>query len=248
MQHSATKIHGAVEVYPSQDSKNLHTTERQEDTTQKGKEYSLAIWSFRLAISALVVSTLYFGATCLIFWQTKKSADISNLALHVSEKAYIALQTPVLDEDKGFVDIAIDNNGRLQATDFETILHERTCNAIVQIPPGLAPQRGMISCPEYHRTRLTFPSIAPGPAKARMVIPLPAFSKENTDIGEEAIEISGTVKYNDGFPDDPIEQWTFCFQTTYHLITKAVYWGDCDAKIVIPQMEALESHQGESQK
>jgi len=61
MQHSATKIHGAVEVYPSQDSKNLHTTERQEDTTQKAKSIrwpsgrsgsQFLLWLFLLCISA----------------------------------------------------------------------------------------------------------------------------------------------------------------------------------------------------
>ena len=178
----------------------------------------------------------------------KRSADTANLALHVSEKAYIALQLPELDEEKGITTIAIDNNGRLPATDFEVTIHEETCNAIVDIPPGIVPQAGMVFCPEYHRTRLTHPSIPPGIAKTKIDIPLPAFSRDKIDIGKQAIVIAGTLRYTDGFPDDPIQDWAFCFQTTYHLVKKAIIWGSCDTSIVIPKMEALENQQGNKQK
>ncbi len=84
---SIVKVHGAVEVHPSQDSKTLHNTEREEDTRQKGKEYSLSRRTFRVAVAALTISTVYSVLTLLIFFQSKKAAEAAKSAAETADKS-----------------------------------------------------------------------------------------------------------------------------------------------------------------
>jgi hypothetical protein len=103
MQNTEVKVHGAVEVHPSQDSKTLHNTERQEDTSQRGKEYSLAQWSLIVAIAALAISTLYFVATALIVWQSKKSADAATSAAHTADATLKSSQDQFRTDQRPYV-------------------------------------------------------------------------------------------------------------------------------------------------
>ncbi len=84
---SIVKVHGAVEVHPSQDSKTLHNTEREEDTRQKGKEYSLSRRTFRVAVAALTISTVYSVLTLLIFFQSKKADEAAKSAAETADKS-----------------------------------------------------------------------------------------------------------------------------------------------------------------
>jgi hypothetical protein len=98
VQSSETKVRGAIEVHSSVESKELHKSERQEDTTQKGKEYALASRSYSVSKAAVLISALYFVATCLIFIETKKSADAAKQAadiardtLKISQGSYVSI-------------------------------------------------------------------------------------------------------------------------------------------------------------
>lgn len=87
MQNTDVKVHGAIEVHPSQDSKTLHNTEREEDTRQKGDEYSLSRWTFKVAVVALAISTIYSVFTLLIFIQTKKAANAAHDSATAAQNA-----------------------------------------------------------------------------------------------------------------------------------------------------------------
>ncbi len=99
LQNTDVKVHGAVEVYPSQDSKTLHNAEREEDTRQKGKEYYLSRWTFKVAVAALAISTIYSVFTLLIFFQTKKAANAAKSAAETAAKQLELSERPWVDAD-----------------------------------------------------------------------------------------------------------------------------------------------------
>src|SRR6516165_3352428 len=81
------------------------------------------------------------------------------------------------------------------------------------------------------------------PAKGlfSLLVPVRAYAEDRFKPDEGAYQlifVAGKIAYYDGFPDDDRQEWSFCFQSVYHLALNRIVFAFCDPEPVIPQMEA----------
>lgn len=164
------------------------------------------------------------------------SIKLATDALHVTERAYIVTDGPTLDPGTKFVSIDVSNVGHLPSPDIAIIGHEATINMqIANSTPIVA------NAVESHWKATNGPA-PPGEKVITLAIPVPAFSESQfrPDGAYQAIFIAGRIGYRDGFPDDPAQEWNFCFQSVYHLVLKKLFWVACDPSVILPQMEKID--------
>jgi len=164
-------------------------------------------------------------------------------ALHVSERAYITTDGPVLDPTTKFVTMGLINDGHIPCPHSETVAHEATVNMpVLNVAPDIK------DAVEFHWKSNRGP-ISPGRNLVTLAIPTAFSESKFTPQGAfQAILIAGTVTYEDGFADDGPQQWAFCFQSVYHLTLKKIFWVACDPTIVLPQMEKLDGYPNNEQQ
>jgi hypothetical protein len=178
--------------------------------------------------------------------QTIASNHNAISALHVSERAYITADAPVLDPMAKFATMSINNLGHIPCPHSQIVAHEATFNISL---PNVAPLFGDVV--EVHWKSYKGP-IPPGKNIMSVVIKVPAFSQSKfTPEGEDGfqeIAIAGLVIYEDGFADDGPQKWKFCFSTLYQLNLRTIFWTPCDADTVLPNLEALDRYPNNEQK
>ena len=167
--------------------------------------------------------------------QTKATIE----ALHVSERAYVAMTgSPVFDEQTRAATLIIRNIGRIPSGEVEATTHELT--AYFGTPPVKPITEAQFQ--EFHWSRLQLDSIPTESSPALVTVPIRLFSKYDVETGHQSITIAGTVRYKDGFPDDPIAEWPFCWKTIYYTVLKSMVWIQCDPKILLPQLEKIDGY------
>lgn len=172
---------------------------------------------------------------------SKESVEQTRTTLHVSERAYLTVSGPTLDFDKGVVALSVSNSGRIPSGDAEIVVHEATIN-----PANSAAEPDLNAAVERHWRRNRFESVAPG-TPFGIVVPIPSFSKAKVEAATQTIILAGQVSYNDGFPDDPLQQWPFCTQSVRHFVLKQTIWVPCDGRVVLPQMQRLDGYPNNEQ-
>lgn len=172
---------------------------------------------------------------------SKEAAKEAVQASHISERAYLSIGAPMLDMDKGLVSLPIDNGGKIPSGEAVATIHEATVVQIDDITP--IPVTNTIG---KYWTRTTFPYILPG-NPITIAEPVRAFSKSQVASGQQIILIAGTLRYKDGFPDDPEREWPFCFQSIKHLVMQQTIWTPCDIKTIIPMLERLDGYPNSKQ-
>jgi len=175
----------------------------------------------------------------------EQSAKTANVALHISEKAYISVGFPLLDLTKMAVSLPLSNSGRIPSGAVEVVAHEVTADRT-----PIAPANVLV---EYHWKRFRLPSIAPGSSltgrdNPSLLMVLPAASRDKIETGYETVTVAGRVTYNNGFPEDHPETRLFCSSTIYHLIEKQIVWVSCDPASLIPRMESVDGFPNNEQK
>ena len=229
-------------LYPS--STQSTTEENQHRTEEKNYWHSQLRISKRLnwitgAAAAVGLLGLVFLYKELGEMQTANTQ--TKTALHISERAYINIGGPIFDFDKGVVGLPITNAGRIPSGEVETIVHEAT---VIQADTKALPLVKNTVGKYWLKSR--FSSISPGnPINIAMTIR--AFSKAQVETGEQIILIAGSVRYNDGFPDDPGQEWPFCMQSVRHLVLKQTILTPCDPKTMIPVLERLDGYPNSEQ-
>ena len=198
-------------------------------TTNRSRERA------KLVIEALTLAAVvFYGAVAYCQWRAMTiSNEQTKTALHVAERAYITTDTPTFDLTTKFLNFSITNSGHIPSGNIEIAVHEATVNPSI---PNLPPDVG--NAVEYHWKRHKLSSLPPGKGSV-LLVPIRAFSEDKfTPQGAyQAILVAGRVGYYDGFPDDPLQQWSFCFQSVYHLTLTKIFLVSCDAELVIPQMK-----------
>jgi len=185
-------------------------------------------WTLRMEGFGLFVLIVYTVFTGLMWCANKKSADAAKSAadtardaLHISERAYIVDGGASIDISTKSLTIPFVNSGHVPSGAVEIITHEATINAA-----GPTTSVDLRMAVEKHWGRYNFRSIPQG-WPLSLAIPVPQVSKEYLETGRQIVIVAGFVTYNDGFPDTPQQQWSFCTRTSYQTIMKRSLIGPC---------------------
>jgi hypothetical protein len=167
-------------------------------------------------------------------------------ALHISERAYINTNSPTFDVSTKVLTIQINNDGHIPSGEFVNVTHEATIDC-----PSPSPmcRPNLKDAVEYHWKRHQVLSNPPGKGLFTLAIPIPKFSasKYTPQGATQAVLVAGRIKYDDGFPDDGLPEWSFCFQSVYHGVLQSLFWVPCDIHI-IPAMEKLDGYPNNEQE
>jgi hypothetical protein len=226
---------------------NGKTSKNHRDDKQKS---SLAVRIEAGCAIALVIITGFYtyyahqqaGAAIKSADAAKRAADTASVALHISERAYISISSPRLDFSEHAITLPLVNSGRIPSGAVEVVAHEAT----VYTPDPGSPVI-FKNAIEYSWKRYRFPSSGTGNPYS-IDITTPSASQAKIEGGLQSILTSGTIIYGDGFPDDPPQEWYFCFHTVYHLLEKRILIAPCDPNLIIPKMEALDGYPNNEQK
>lgn len=143
----------------------------------------------------------------------RRSADIANETLHVSERAYVFPKTPQLDTGTSTLFLPIENIGHIPATKVHVIVHVQKTSKL--------PNGSYYSFVRWFQR--DFIEIWPGePLSVGGV----TIDQERTKRGEDAFTFGITVEYNDGFPDSKRQKRedAFCMS---HLENNHIGYGPC---------------------
>jgi hypothetical protein len=97
------KVHGGLQVFESESAIEQRKAERKDGNAYKdatkGYENSSLV-TFRIT---LVVTTLYFAVTCLIFWQSKRSADAAKNSVRIADATLKSSQQSFETDQRPYV-------------------------------------------------------------------------------------------------------------------------------------------------
>jgi hypothetical protein len=193
-----------------------------------------------------LAAVVFYGVVAYRQWDAMLTAnDNATRAFHISEKAYIAIEAPVLDFKKKDVTLGLSNGGKIPSGVIDMTWHEATI--------GLQTTNGpvkMENALEYNWKHWTETAIAPGKNTATIGIIVPRADESKfapTGVYQQII-IAGRLEYNDGFRDDPVQKFPFCLHTAYHLIMKEILWTGCsNPDSYISAMEKLDGYPNNEQ-
>ena len=112
----------------------------------------------RLVIELLTLAAVsFYGFVAYCQWSAMITANKqTKTALHISERAYITADTPILNKIDKIIAFDITNSGHIPSGNIEVIAHEATFNVSRNVPPEIA------SATEYHWKRHKVASLPPG--------------------------------------------------------------------------------------
>jgi hypothetical protein len=190
----------------------------------------------------LMAATTTYAVFAIKQWQALRLGnEQTKIALHVSERAYLTIN-PMFDIDKGVVTLTLNNGGRIPSGQSDVVIHEATVNQMNTSAPA-----DVGHAIERHWKRARFDSAPPGNVFS-ITIPIPKFSKPEIEKGTQSITVVGRVNYGDGFPDDPQQQWSFCYQSVRQVVlnqTFVIPFPNCQSAIAV--MEHLDGYPNNEQ-
>ena len=172
----------------------------------------------------------------------KSAAETAKEALHVSQRAYLVLGIPMIHTTIPRMEIPIDNIGHI-ASGPVTII---TQGAVLT---GISTDGGNTMSNGWGEITTV---IAPGSGKDNFTIPLSTLDANRVNNGTQFIFAAGTLSYNDGFPNTPIQVVKFCWRSMAVVSTTPgvgtptpsgqMQMDKCDPDAIIPMMEKWDEH------
>jgi hypothetical protein len=163
------------------------------------------------------------------------SANTAKQALHISERAYIAMSSADLTElTQHRIQLQFTNIGHIPSRQMVVVVY-RTSTRAKQVPGGIiwvadGTEKG------WHRT--VYDRVFPT-APVYLTVMFPSVPPESIMNGARELIVAGTFSYDDGFPDDPLASEDFCFRTFADTDKKQIIAVPCEPKRVIPMMQKL---------
>ena len=164
----------------------------------------------------------------------KSAAETANKALHISERAYIVIALPTLDTTTKYITVPVINTGHIPSGRVVVTVHEATIDHV-----DIKKKTQRISPTEAHWKHYEFASIPTTGQIMNFNIPVPALDTDRLNAGREQIFLVGIISYNDGFADDPAQQWPFCEGSAMLPQSKNLQWVICDPSAYL--LEAIKS-------
>src|SRR5208283_300057 len=91
----------------------------------------------------------------------------------------------------------------------------------------------------FHWVKFNTFSVPPvGAPSYEVQISIRNFNQEKFNSGEQGALVSGTITYDNGFPNEPTEEWNFCYISRHNIVLKQIVWEPCDWTQFLPQMIA----------
>jgi hypothetical protein len=164
----------------------------------------------------------------------KSAAETADKALHISERAYVVAATPSMNVASNLVTLPIVNTGHIPSGAVKAVIHEAT----LVITPG-SPTNSSI---ETHWKNYTLESVPTNGETLSFNIATPNADAAQLKSGNQQVLIVGTISYNDGFRDDPDQQWSFCFGDAVTPQNKDLGWVVCDSALYLSQAIATDHY------
>ncbi len=197
----------------------------------------------KLTAQALVMATnsgVQSSASKRASRAAESAANTAVETLHVTERAYIAIDEPTIDVQQKVVTLPIFNVGHIASGEVQVVVHQAITN--VTNPPSVSLPNAIVIWQKHH-----FDSAIPG-KHLSILVPFATMRPEILNNGHQAIYVAGTVAANDGFPDTPPQTGTFCFMTKFIPILGHVELSPCDAASLLPLMEAIDGYPNNEMK
>jgi hypothetical protein len=176
------------------------------------------------------------GATERAAGAAGSAATTAEEAFHVSERAYVRIEDPRFNFSEKSMTLPLVNTGHMASGTLTSIAHKATF--ILSSPSDIVT---MDHASEISWQHSNFASISPGNHES-LEIPLPLLEEDKINKGLEMVIIAGSLSFNDGFPDTPLQNWKFCFQSYYHSVMKKNFIGFCNVEEILPEMEKADGY------
>jgi hypothetical protein len=150
--------------------------------------------------------------------------------LHISERAYIVVGMPSITPPDKFIKIPLENTGRIPSGRAEVIVHEATFN----VSPAATLEFGWGSLP--------FQTITSAAGGSFFAVPLPAIELDKLNKGQQLFMVAGTISYNDGFTNTPMQTVKFCFHSQFIPTVGQLQLVNCDPAVAIPDLEKQDEY------
>ncbi len=218
------------EMKSGQGAKDTHTLAEQA-VTQAQQTTSLANQTKTIADQAVVQANA-----------ASSTALTAKDALHISERAYITMPSPVVDFDNHTITVSLFNNGRIPSGPIVGEIHEAT----VPVPePGQF--LGLVIADEVHWTGVKFGPIV-NETHVDIGVPTPALAKDRYESGHQMFVIAGFVSYTDGFPNTPTITIPICWRSDFHLVLKRQAVLPCDVDQFLKSLKKADGYPNNEQK
>lgn len=165
----------------------------------------------------------------------QSAATTANEALHVTERAYLVAGGGNVNFVEKSVTVPLVNLGHIPSGEATVVVHQATYDlpgVMADLSESMPQNRPIQTAWQ----RMRFQSIVPGGGQG-VAIPAPALNADLANRGLQTVIVAGTIRYNDGFPDDPPAAWKFCVRSFYQITMKKQYVISCDPERAIPQLE-----------
>ncbi len=168
----------------------------------------------------------------------QSAANTAKEALHISERAYIAIGVPQLNYENRSLTMAVTNTGHIPASKLKTTIHEAT---VIRTPGPITPPYPNFPTEEMHWTEDIADTCCSG-GNMELRVRVPSLDKTRIESRQQKIFIVGQVIYNDGFPDTDNQITPFCFSTDVRVIPSSVIWAPCDWKTELAISKRLDQY------
>jgi hypothetical protein len=142
-------------------------------------------------------------------------------ALHVSERAYLAITGTKFEFASGNIVLTMDNLGHIPTGETEITVFEASANVTdPSIPNAVSPFE------KHWRKTLIFPIPPNTPTEYR--ISAKGLTSDAVNSGHQVARFGGIITYNDGFPDTPQQTERFCFLSVFDFKAKEISIVKCN--------------------
>lgn len=217
----------------------LYSKQLEQFTKQAGDTHDLAVAAGKQADRTKTVAE----QAIVQAKAASSAAETAKEALHVSERAYLGIEVPTLDETTKAILMPLQNTGRLPTGIVEMTLHEATFKISAENAEIAAS-----NLEEYHWSKGTFQSIEPNSARFRIKENLPAVSFQDLRAGSQSVVVAGEISYNDGFPNTSRQSFTYCMHTYFLYDVKTFDMVSCDPKAFLPMLKKMGGYPAHEQK
>jgi hypothetical protein len=156
----------------------------------------------------------------------KSTAETAHETLSLSERAYLLLGSPMDDFANGRTIIPIYNSGHIPSGRATVTVHEATFKVKSPQNTSFVPASAAI---EAHWQTVSYESVPVLPTGGiySILVHLPKIVPADIQAGKQSLAIAAVLSYNEGFPNTPAQEWTFCDQSTFDADKKLLTMAPC---------------------
>jgi hypothetical protein len=162
----------------------------------------------------------------------------------IGERAYLSIRDGTLNWNEHGITYVMENVGHLPTGVVTVTTHTALVN--VAGPDGRVDVRK--DAIEHYWTLRKRESIDPNVPIYGGGTSLREFDPALVLVGRQGVIVSGVATYNDGFPKEPDQRATFCYQTSLQKSSKEILMRSCDPEPMLRAMTELDKDTPEHER